>query len=124
MRVAPEGVSGGRLRMGRSTKEESGLSEQRRCWKFTAKQKLEIVVASLRGDRSVAELCRVSMAISKSPVVASRSFHGSPWLCVAAVPELSRTRKRRSRGRVAGRPGWLARLRAATSSCLGFLYPE
>lgn len=26
--------------------------------KFTSKQKLEIVLASLRGDRSVAELCR------------------------------------------------------------------
>ena len=30
--------------------------QQRRSW--TAKQKLEIVLASLRGDRSVAELCR------------------------------------------------------------------
>ena len=44
--------------MGRSTKEEIGLSEQRKYRKFTAKQKLEIVLASLRGDRSVAELCR------------------------------------------------------------------
>jgi transposase len=44
--------------MGRSTKEEIGLSEQRKYRKFTAKQKLEIVVASLRGDRSIAELCR------------------------------------------------------------------
>lgn len=34
------------------------MSEQRKYRKFTAKQKLEIVVASLRGDRSVAELCR------------------------------------------------------------------
>ena len=41
--------------MGRSTKEEIGLSEQRRYRKFTAKQKLEIVLASLRGDRSIAE---------------------------------------------------------------------
>ena len=44
--------------MGRSTKEEIGLSEHRKYRKFTAKQKLEIVLASLRGDRSVAELCR------------------------------------------------------------------
>src|SRR3954467_3520304 len=44
--------------MGRSTKEGIGLSEQRKYRKFTAKQKLEIVLASLRGDRSVAELCR------------------------------------------------------------------
>src|SRR4051794_4099805 len=44
--------------MGRSTDKETRLSEQRRYRKFTAKQKLEIVLASLRGDRSVAELCR------------------------------------------------------------------
>jgi transposase len=44
--------------MGRSTEEEMRLSEQRKYRKFTAKQKLEIVVASLRGDHSIAELCR------------------------------------------------------------------
>jgi transposase len=44
--------------MGRSTKEETRLSEHRKYRKFTAKQKLEIVLASLRGDRSIAELCR------------------------------------------------------------------
>src|SRR4051812_44241507 len=44
--------------MGRSTKEGIGLSEQRKYRRFTAKQKLEIVLASLRGDRSIAELCR------------------------------------------------------------------
>jgi len=35
-----------------------GLSEQRNYRKFTAKQKLEIVLAGLRGDRSVRDLCR------------------------------------------------------------------
>ncbi len=44
--------------MGRSTKEEIELSEHRKYRKFTAKQRLEIVLASLRGDRSVAEICR------------------------------------------------------------------
>jgi transposase len=44
--------------MGRSTEEETELSEHRKYRKFTAKQKLEIVLASLRGDRSIAELCR------------------------------------------------------------------
>jgi transposase len=44
--------------MGRSTDKETRLSEQRKYRKFTAKQKLEIVLASLRGDRSVAEVCR------------------------------------------------------------------
>jgi transposase len=44
--------------MGRSTREEIGLSEQRKYRRFTAKRKLEIVIVSLRGDRSIAELCR------------------------------------------------------------------
>jgi transposase-like protein len=34
------------------------LSETRRYRKFTAQQKLELVMASLRGERSFAELCR------------------------------------------------------------------
>jgi transposase len=35
------------------------LSETRRTYrKFTAQQKLELVMASLRGERSIAELCR------------------------------------------------------------------
>jgi transposase len=38
--------------------EESTLSETRRYRKFTAQQKLELVMASLRGERSIAELCR------------------------------------------------------------------
>ena len=43
---------------GRSTEKEKGLSERRRYRKFTAQQKLEIVLAGLRGDRSVREVCR------------------------------------------------------------------
>src|SRR3954471_13003588 len=34
------------------------LSETRRYRRFTAQQKLELVMASLRGERSIAELCR------------------------------------------------------------------
>ncbi|MGI8920063.1 MAG: transposase [Solirubrobacteraceae bacterium] len=34
------------------------MSEQRRYRKFTAEQRLEIVLAGLRGDRSVSEVCR------------------------------------------------------------------
>ena len=56
--VAPEGSSGGGLRIGRSTKEEIGLSEQRKYRTWTAQQKIEIVLAGLRGDRSVTEVCR------------------------------------------------------------------
>jgi transposase len=55
---AGEAPSGGHQRIGRSTHEESTLSETRRYRKFTAQQKLELVMASLRGERSIAELCR------------------------------------------------------------------
>jgi transposase len=34
------------------------LAEQRRYRKFTAQQKLEVVLAGLRGDRSVKDVCR------------------------------------------------------------------
>src|SRR5438067_13821247 len=44
--------------MGRSTEEETGLSEQRKYRSWTAQQKIEIVLAGLRGDRSVKEVCR------------------------------------------------------------------
>jgi len=57
-RVAPEGLSGGRLSMGRSTDKEMRLSEQRKYRTWTAQQKIEIVLAGLRGDRSVKEVCR------------------------------------------------------------------
>ena len=44
--------------MGRSTDKETGLSEKRSYRKFTAKQKAEIVLAGLRGDRPVRDVCR------------------------------------------------------------------
>jgi len=44
--------------MGRSSDQEVTLSDTRKYRKFTAKQKLELVLASFRGDRSVAEICR------------------------------------------------------------------
>ncbi len=44
--------------MGRSTDKETRLSEQSKYRKWTAQQKLEIVLAGLRGDRSVREVCR------------------------------------------------------------------
>lgn len=34
------------------------MSDKRKYRKFSAKQKVELVLASLRGDRSVAEICR------------------------------------------------------------------
>src|SRR4051794_8799554 len=44
--------------MGRSTSQETLLSDKRKYRKFTAQQKAELVFASFRGDRSVAEICR------------------------------------------------------------------
>ena len=44
--------------MGRSTERRSGLSEQRKYRSWTAQQKLEIVLAGLRADVPVKELCR------------------------------------------------------------------
>jgi len=38
--------------------KEIELAEQRKYRKFTAQQKLEIVLAGLRGDRSVKDVCR------------------------------------------------------------------
>ena len=44
--------------MGRSTEQEQSLSETTKYRKFTAQQKTEIVLASLRGPKTMAELCR------------------------------------------------------------------
>ena len=44
--------------MGRSTEGRQRLSERRKYRSWTAKQKIEIVLAGLRGDRSVKEVCR------------------------------------------------------------------
>ncbi len=45
--------------MGRSTDKETRLSEQKKQYRsWTAEQKLAIVHAGLRGDRSVKEVCR------------------------------------------------------------------
>src|SRR5260370_22688575 len=44
--------------MGRLTDKETGLSEQRKYRSWTAQQKLEIVLAGMRGDRSVRDVCR------------------------------------------------------------------
>src|SRR5215203_3067802 len=55
---AGEAPSGGHQRIGRSTHEETTLGETRKYRKFTPQQKLELVMASWRGERSIAELCR------------------------------------------------------------------
>src|SRR5437764_15417556 len=55
---ALERPSGARLSMGRSTDKETRLSEQRKYRSWTAQQKIEIVLAGLRCDRSVKDVCR------------------------------------------------------------------
>ena len=44
--------------MGSSTMRSITLSEKKKYRTWTVSQKLEIVLAGLRGDRSVAEVCR------------------------------------------------------------------
>src|SRR5215212_3108533 len=44
--------------MGCSTGQETRLSDKRKYRKFTAHRKAELVLASFRGDRSIAEICR------------------------------------------------------------------
>src|SRR4051794_30466803 len=48
----------GSLRGGPLTEQEQSLSDTRKYRKFTAQQKTEIVLASLRGPKTMAELCR------------------------------------------------------------------
>jgi transposase len=55
---AGEALSGRHQRIGRSAHEEKPLSETRKYRKFTPQQKLELVMASWRGERSIAEICR------------------------------------------------------------------
>ncbi len=44
--------------MGRSARWRDALSDKRKYRKFTAQQKSELVLASLRGQKTIAELCR------------------------------------------------------------------
>jgi transposase-like protein len=44
--------------MGRSTEKETRLSEHGKYRSWTAQQKLEIVLAGLRGDRPARDVCR------------------------------------------------------------------
>jgi transposase len=44
--------------MGRSTSQETWLSDKRKYRKFTAQRKAELVLASFGGERSIAEICR------------------------------------------------------------------
>ncbi len=44
--------------MGRSNDQEDLLSERRKYRKFTAQQKTELVLAALKGHKSIAELAR------------------------------------------------------------------
>lgn len=60
MRAGEAGVSSVREASEDGPLDESGetLSEKRKYRKFTAQEKSELVLASLRGQRTIAELCR------------------------------------------------------------------
>jgi len=55
---SPDEAVRGRSEDGRLDNEEATAASQRTYRKFSAKQKLEIVLAGLRGDRSVRDVCR------------------------------------------------------------------
>jgi transposase len=44
--------------MGRSERSRGSMSESRKYRKFSAQQKTELVLASLRGPKTIAQLCR------------------------------------------------------------------
>ncbi len=50
--------SGGARSMGRSDQQEDLLSERRQYRRFTAQQKTELVLAALKGQKSIVELAR------------------------------------------------------------------
>ncbi len=65
--------------MGRSTKKETGLSEQRKYRGWTAKQKLGIVLAGLKGDRSGRDVRR-EQGISETLYQVNRKRATSVWV--------------------------------------------
>src|SRR5215218_7531621 len=91
------------------------LSERRKYRKFTQQQKLELVVASLRGDRSVAELCR-EHELSETLLRRSRD-----QVLEAGAERLAGNKSARPRPSCARRsPSWSA-LWAARSRARGHL---
>jgi transposase len=81
---APTRPSEATRTMGRSIQREIELATQRTYRKFTAKQKLEIVLAGLRGDRSVKDVCR-EHEIAETLYYSCRDklIEGGVTLCVA-----------------------------------------
>ena len=51
------------------------MSKKRTYRKLSAKQKAEIVLAGLRGDRSVAEVCRAAEIIANPPGAPDQALH-------------------------------------------------
>jgi transposase len=81
------------------------LSEPRKYRKFTAQQKTELVLASLRGQRTVAEICR-EHEISETLLRKWREQF------LAAGAKTAVRQGRADRGRRAARPSAAARARA------------
>src|SRR3954452_15332316 len=55
---AGEALSARHQRMGPLKRSRGSMSENRRYGKFSAQQKTELVLASLRGPKAITELCR------------------------------------------------------------------
>ena len=72
--------------MGRSTEGRTRLSERRKYRSWTAKQKVEIVLAGVRGDRSVKEVCREHESRRRSTIPGGKS-------CFRAAGRRSRARE-------------------------------
>ena len=91
------------------------MSEQRKYRNWTAQQKLEIVLAGLRGDRSVKELCR-EHEISESLLLVAREAARGGRRAARGKEERARRREQRRQdraswsGRSAARPtSWRSR---------------
>jgi transposase len=78
------------------------MSESRKYRKFTALQKLEIVLAGLRGDRTVREVCR-------EPQVSETQYYGWRDQLLAAGAQRFAGKNRTRRGGRAVQEGRRAR---------------
>ena len=91
---AGEAPSGGDQRIGRSTTRRSTLSETRKYRKFTAQQKLELVMASWRGERS--DRGAVPRARDLGVAAAALARAGAGGRHASASPAASSARRRAS----------------------------
>jgi hypothetical protein len=69
-----------RAQHGPLDRQETGLSEQRKYRSWTAQQKLEIVLAGMRGDRSVRDVCReLAIVLDAKPFLVEQRNDHAGW---------------------------------------------